>query len=85
MKSFLCPKCGSDEYFFSKRNIVQGTGWLQKGSIKSVPVCRVCDEMMMVLHGENNLVNKIGKYGLISIGVILGLSILVNVIESILN
>ena len=30
----------------SKRNIVKGMGWAQRGSIKSVPVCRVCDEIM---------------------------------------
>ncbi len=30
----------------SKRNIVKGMGWAQRGSLKSVPVCRVCDEIM---------------------------------------
>lgn len=30
----------------SQRNVVKGTGWAQRGSIKSIPVCRVCDEIM---------------------------------------
>jgi hypothetical protein len=46
MTSLTCPKCGGSDYFLSKRNIVKGMGWLQTGSLKSVPVCRVCDEIM---------------------------------------
>ena len=74
MKSFQCPKCGGEDYFLSKRNIVSGMGWAQLGSIKSVPVCRACDEIMMTFHSNQttvNKVNKIGKYGLISTAVIL--------------
>ena len=46
MSNLTCPKCGGSDYFLSKRNIVKGMGWLQRGSLKSVPVCRVCDEIM---------------------------------------
>lgn len=46
MTSLSCPKCGGSDYFLSKRNIVKGMGWAQRGSLKSVPVCRVCDEIM---------------------------------------
>jgi hypothetical protein len=46
MTSLTCPKCGGSDYFLSKRNIVKGMGWAQRGSLKSVPVCRVCDEIM---------------------------------------
>ena len=46
MGNLTCPKCGGSDYFLSKRNIVKGMGWAQRGSLKSVPVCRVCDEIM---------------------------------------
>jgi len=46
MQDLTCPKCGGSDYFLSKRNIVKGMGWAQRGSLKSVPVCRVCDEIM---------------------------------------
>jgi hypothetical protein len=46
MSNLTCPKCGGSDYFLSKRNIVKGMGWAQRGSLKSVPVCRVCDEIM---------------------------------------
>jgi hypothetical protein len=46
MANLTCPKCGGSDYFLSKRNIVKGMGWAQRGSLKSVPVCRVCDEIM---------------------------------------
>ena len=46
MTSLTCPKCGGSDYFLSKRNIVKGMGWAQRGSLKSVPVRRVCDEIM---------------------------------------
>jgi small-conductance mechanosensitive channel len=76
MSNLTCPKCGGSDYFLSKRNIVKGMGWAQRGSLKSIPVCRVCDEMMMTLHSNQNIVNKIGKYGLIVIGVFFALLIL---------
>ena len=44
--SYKCPKCGGSDYFMSQRNVVKGMGWAQRGSIKSIPVCRVCDEIM---------------------------------------
>jgi hypothetical protein len=31
----------------SQRNVVKGMGWAQRGSMKSIPVCRVCDEVMV--------------------------------------
>jgi len=46
MSNLTCPKCDGSDYFLSKRNIVKGMGWAQRGSLKSVPVCRVCDEIM---------------------------------------
>jgi hypothetical protein len=46
MADYKCPKCGGSDYFLSKRNIVKGMGWAQRGSLKSVPVCRICDEIM---------------------------------------
>jgi hypothetical protein len=46
MTSLTCPKCGGSDYFMSQRNVVKGMGWAQRGSIKSIPVCRVCDEIM---------------------------------------
>ena len=45
-KTYKCPKCGGSDYFMSQRNVVKGMGWAQRGSIKSIPVCRVCDEIM---------------------------------------
>jgi hypothetical protein len=44
--TYKCPKCGGSDYFMSQRNVVKGMGWAQRGSIKSIPVCRVCDEIM---------------------------------------
>ena len=46
MKEYKCPKCDGSDYFMSQRNVVKGMGWAQRGSIKSIPVCRVCDEIM---------------------------------------
>jgi hypothetical protein len=46
MAEYKCPKCGGFDYFMSQRNVVKGMGWAQRGSIKSIPVCRVCDEIM---------------------------------------
>lgn len=46
MADYKCPKCGGSDYFMSQRNVVKGMGWAQRGSIKSIPVCRVCDEIM---------------------------------------
>ena len=46
MDEYKCPKCGGSDYFMSQRNVVKGMGWAQRGSIKSIPVCRVCDEIM---------------------------------------
>ena len=46
MAEYKCPKCGGSDYFMSQRNVVKGMGWAQRGSIKSIPVCRVCDEIM---------------------------------------
>ena len=45
--NYKCPKCGGSDYFMSQRNVVKGMGWAQRGSIKSIPVCRVCDEIML--------------------------------------
>ena len=46
MSNLTCPKCGGSDYFMSQRNVVKGMGWAQRGSIKSIPVCRLCDEIM---------------------------------------
>ena len=45
-KQYKCPKCGGSDYFMSQRNVVKGMGWAQRGSLKSIPVCRACDEIM---------------------------------------
>jgi len=45
--NLICPKCSGVDYFMSQRNVVKGMGWAQRGSIKSTPVCRVCDEIMV--------------------------------------
>ena len=44
--TYKCPKCGGSDYFMSQRNVVKGMGWAQRGSLKSIPVCRACDEIM---------------------------------------
>lgn len=46
MAVYKCPKCNGSDYFMSQRNVVKGMGWAQRGSIKSIPVCRQCDEIM---------------------------------------
>jgi hypothetical protein len=46
MANLICPKCFGTDYFMSQRNVVKGMGWAQRGSIKSIPVCRVCNEIM---------------------------------------
>jgi hypothetical protein len=57
----------------SKRNVQTGMGLFHKGGFKVLPVCKQCDELMMTLHSNRNAVNKIGHYGLISIGVFFAL------------
>ena len=60
--NYKCPKCGGSDYFMSQRNVVKGMGWAQRGSIKSIPVCRVCDEIMvsprMALTREEHIKSK---------------------------
>jgi len=34
---------------------------------KQMPICKVCDEIMVTEHGNANLVNKIGRIGLYTI------------------
>ena len=46
MSNLTCPKCGGSDSFISQRNIVKGRGVYQSGQMRSVPVCRVCDEIM---------------------------------------
>jgi hypothetical protein len=77
---YKCPKCGGDEYFMSKRNIQKGMGPFHRGGFAVLPVCKQCDELMMNLHGSGNLVNRIGRYGLIVIGALVGLLALGSII-----
>ena len=44
--NYVCPKCGGSDYFMSQRNVVSGIGIYQSAKLKSIPVCRVCDEIM---------------------------------------
>ncbi len=84
MKTYKCPKCGGSDHYLSKRNIQIGRGVFHRGEFKILPVCKQCDELMMIFHGENNLVNKIGRYGLISLGAVIALILVVNIVNSIL-
>ena len=44
--TYKCPKCGGSDYFMSQRNVVRGMGYRLHGGIASIPVCKVCDEIM---------------------------------------
>ena len=46
MSNLTCPKCGGTDYFVSQRNIVKGRGIFVSGKMRSVMVCKVCDEIM---------------------------------------
>jgi DNA segregation ATPase FtsK/SpoIIIE-like protein len=44
--NILCPKCRGTDYFMSQRNVVKGNSVWLRGVTQSVPVCRVCNEVM---------------------------------------
>ena len=46
MSNLTCPKCGGSDSFVSQRNIVKGRVIFVSGKMRSVAVCRVCDEIM---------------------------------------
>jgi hypothetical protein len=46
MSNLTCPKCGGSDSFVSQRNIVKGRGIFVSGKMRSVAVCRACDEIM---------------------------------------
>ena len=46
MSNLTCPKCGGSDSFISQRNIVKGAGIFMRGKMRSVAVCKVCDEIM---------------------------------------
>ena len=46
MSNLTCPKCGGSDSFISQRNIVKGAGIFMRGRMRSVEVCKVCDEIM---------------------------------------
>ena len=46
MSNLTCPKCGGTDSFISQRNIVKGRGIFVSGKMRSVAVCKVCDEIM---------------------------------------
>jgi hypothetical protein len=46
MSNLTCPKCGGSDSFISQRNIVKGAGVFMRGKMRSVAVCKVCDEIM---------------------------------------
>ena len=48
MNKIYCPKCGNSDYFMSKRNVIKGTGWTVRGKMELIPVCRTCDEIMVI-------------------------------------
>jgi hypothetical protein len=84
MNTFKCPKCGGSDHYLSKRNIQIGRGVFHRGVFKILPICNQCDELMMTYHGNSNAINKVGHYGLISIGVVIALIFVVGIISSIL-
>jgi|LakMenEpi03Aug12_release.lakeMendotaPanAssembly.Ray.scaffolds.fasta_scaffold3125282_1 hypothetical protein len=45
MSDYQCPKCLSTDYFLGKRN-VSGT-FFNILRTKQVPICKVCDEIML--------------------------------------
>ena len=46
MSELTCPKCGGSDSFVSQRNIVKGRGIFVNAKMRSVAVCKVCDEIM---------------------------------------
>ena len=46
MSNLTCPKCGGSDSFVSQRNIIKGRGIFVSGKMRSVAVCKVCDEIM---------------------------------------
>lgn len=65
MNNFICPKCLGRDYFMGIRTISGVTVTRWNGlKTKQLPICRVCDEIMVAQHGNANLINKIGRIGL---------------------
>ena len=46
MSNLTCPKCGGSDSFVSQRNIIKGRGIFVSAKMRSVAVCKVCDEIM---------------------------------------
>lgn len=46
MSNLTCPKCGGTDSFVSQRNIVKGRGIFVSGKMRSVAVCKACNEIM---------------------------------------
>lgn len=81
---YSCPKCGGSDYFMSQRNVVSGIGIYQSAKLKSIPVCRVCDEIMTGsrdVEQEKKDAKKIRRFGAwIFVVVFLGILITVLVL-----
>jgi hypothetical protein len=86
MKNYICPKCKGTDYFLGIRTIsgVTVTRW-NGFKTKQMPVCKVCDEIMVSQHENSNLVNKIGRIGLITVLILSASLILINIVVSLLS
>jgi|LakMenEpi03Aug12_release.lakeMendotaPanAssembly.Ray.scaffolds.fasta_scaffold898989_1 hypothetical protein len=86
MKNYICPKCQGTDYFLGIRTIsgVTVTRW-NGFKTKQMPVCKVCDEIMVTQHQNSNLVNKIGRIGLFTILGLITSLILINMVISLLS
>jgi len=68
LNNYTCPKCHGSDYFMGIRTISGVTVTRWNGlKTKQMPICKVCDEIMVTEHGNANLVNKIGRIGLYTI------------------
>lgn len=86
MKNYTCPKCKGTDYFLGIRTIsgVTVTRW-NGFKTKQMPVCKVCDEIMVTQHENSNLVNKVGRIGLFTVlGLVISI-ILGNIVVSLLS
>jgi len=65
VNNYFCPKCHGSDYFMGIRTISGVTVTRWNGlKTKQMPICRVCDEIMVTQHSNANLINKIGRIGL---------------------
>ena len=85
MKTYMCPKCGNDEYYLSKRNVQTGRGVFLKASFKVLPVCKQCDELMLENSTFTKTVNKAKDFGLILCVALVILMILIELLSALFS